>query len=71
MTTSSDRHAIRRAHVLRAPAKTTTVWPGEFIEIDLPEDMSSSGEIFAIEPHFDTRANTTQLWSTPSLVTNV
>lgn len=71
VTTSSDRHVIRRAHVLPVPAKTTTVWPGEFIEIDLPEDMSSSGEILAIEPHVNTRANTTQPCPTPSLVTNV
>ena len=29
-------HSIRRAHVLRAPSHRTTVWPGEFIELEVP-----------------------------------
>ena len=27
-----NRHAVRRAHVLRAPPTNTTVWPGDFDE---------------------------------------
>ena len=33
-----NRHAIRRAHVLRAPSTNTTVWPGEYVEVNLPAD---------------------------------
>jgi len=39
---SLDRHAVCRAHVLRATPHTTTLWPGELIEMVLPNDMSSS-----------------------------
>ena len=35
----STSNAVRRAHVLRAPTSSTTVWPGEFIELTLPKDI--------------------------------
>ena len=41
-------HSVRRAHVLRAPATTTTVWPGEFIELQLPKDISVPDSTLAI-----------------------
>ncbi|KAJ8388921.1 hypothetical protein AAFF_G00126770 [Aldrovandia affinis] len=48
--TSTDRHAVQRAHVLRAPAKST-VWPGEYIELDLPPDLCDVDGELAVEPH--------------------
>ncbi len=34
-----DRHAIRRAHVLRATS-SHTVWPGDFVELELPAEFA-------------------------------
>jgi hypothetical protein len=44
---SDTHHSIRRAHVIRAPPQTSTIWPGEYIEVDVPEDRDQT---FAIEP---------------------
>ena len=48
-----DHHLIRRTRVLRAPQQKTTIWPGEFLELDLPKDISWDEKTFAIEPHVD------------------
>ena len=48
-----NRHVIRRAHVLRAPSTNTTVWPGEYVEVNLPADLSVADSTFALEPRFD------------------
>ncbi|KAJ8369657.1 hypothetical protein SKAU_G00096850 [Synaphobranchus kaupii] len=45
--------AARRAFVLRAPTQSETIWPGEFIEMQLPGDVQSDAE-YAIEPRSDT-----------------
>lgn len=41
--------AAHRAFVLRAPTPSQTVWPGEFLEIQLPDDAQADSE-YAIEP---------------------
>ena len=35
---SSPPTTVRRAFVLRAPTPLKTVWPGEFLEVQLPDD---------------------------------
>ena len=55
--TALNRHAIRRAHVLRAPSTNTTVWPGEFVEVNLPADLFIEDSTFALEPRFDSNSN--------------
>ncbi|KAJ8414133.1 hypothetical protein AAFF_G00067310 [Aldrovandia affinis] len=70
--TSTDRHAVRRAHVLRAPAKST-VWPGDYIELDLPPDLCGVDGELAVEPHIDAlrdQAGTHQ-WPAPTLLRGV
>ncbi|XP_033119239.1 uncharacterized protein LOC117118681 [Anneissia japonica] len=47
--------SVRRACVLRAPEGETTIWPGDFIELDLPPDFSQNDDVFALEPR-DTSA---------------
>ncbi|XP_033099363.1 uncharacterized protein LOC117103012 [Anneissia japonica] len=47
--------SVRRACVLRAPEGETTIWPGDFIELDLPPDFSQNDNVFALEPR-DTSA---------------
>ena len=39
--TSSSRHSVRRAHVLRALPHNTTVWPGDYIELSIPHDTET------------------------------
>ncbi|KAJ8396457.1 hypothetical protein AAFF_G00017630 [Aldrovandia affinis] len=70
--TSTDRHAVRRAHVLRAPAKST-VWPGEYIELDLPPDLCDVDGELAAEPHIDALCDQagTHQWPAPTLLRGV
>ena len=37
---SKTGHGVRRAHVLRAPSKTMTLRPGEFLELALPPQFA-------------------------------
>ena len=46
-------NAVRRTPVLRAPSSSTTVWPGDFIEITLPKGATLDTE-YALEPRPDT-----------------
>ena len=43
---------VRRAFVLRAPIPSKTVWPGEFLEVQLPDDAPVGLE-YALEPRTD------------------
>ena len=73
--TALNRHAFRRAHVLRAPSTNTTVWPGEFVEVNLPADLFIEDSTFALEPRFDSNDNTSvrddDAWPQPSLITSI
>ena len=66
-------HVVRRAHVLRAPRTPTVLWPGEFVEVALPDEIASC-ETLALEPRV-TERNTMHmadpLWPQPSLVSSV
>ena len=67
------RHTVRRADVLRAPSHTTTVWPGEFIELELPPN-SLNDTMLALEPRTYTHARDTShanLWPPPALIQSV
>ena len=43
---------VRRAFVLRVPTRSKTVWPGEFLEVQLPDDAPVGLE-YALEPRTD------------------
>ncbi|CAB3990763.1 Hypothetical predicted protein [Paramuricea clavata] len=64
----------RRALVLRAPPTSTTVWPGEFVEIELPGDAPADTK-YALEPRIDApsvkRLTASQLWPCPNIVSSV
>ncbi len=68
-----SNHTVRRAHVLRAPSHSTTVWPGEFIEVQLPRDVFTNDNLFALEPRIDTSAKSqsSKPWPPPSLIHSV
>ena len=65
---------IRRAFVLRAPTPSKTVWPGEFLEVQLPEDDHPDSE-FSLEPRTDApnlrNLKPSQLWLQLSVVSSV
>ena len=66
-------HAVRRtqAYVLRSSTPATVVWPGEYLEVDLPPDLGHDCTV-AIEARFDTQSSKhtqdTHLWPQPHLV---
>ena len=62
-------HTIRRAHKVRAPSPSITLWPGDFVEIDLQSDMLSSDNTFSVEPHIVTEQSMS--WPEPCLVSSV
>lgn len=70
--TPMDRHAVRRAHILRAQAKTT-VWPGEYIELELPAELRGVEGELAVEPHVGTLQGieSAPYWPTPTLLASV
>ena len=73
-STPSPLPTIRRAFVLRAPAPSKTVWPGEFVEVRLPDDAPPDSE-YALEPRTDAPSShnlkPSQLWPQPSVVSSV
>ena len=44
--------AAHRAIVLRSPPTSTTLWPGEFLEVELPGDAPPDS-VYALEPRTD------------------
>ena len=50
--TKPPHTAVRRAVVLRAPSTSITIWPGEFLEVALPDDVSADND-YALEPRTD------------------
>ena len=73
-STPSPLPTVRRAFVLRAPAPSKTVWPGEFVEVRLPDDAPMDSE-YALEPRTDASSShnlkASQMWPQPSVVSSV
>jgi hypothetical protein len=69
----TGHHTIRLTQALRAPVpNTTTLWPGEFNEIKLPDDMTGSDEYntFSFEPA-SCQYNPLENWPPPSFIDSV
>ena len=58
----------------RAPNTNTTVWPGEFIEIDAPSELLTDATL-AIEPRIDSVSSShlkpTHTWPQPDIVQSI
>lgn len=67
-----SKHAVPRAHILSAPTRAT-LWPGDFVEIDLPHEVTDSDGTFAIGPNFDTLKSDKcrEFWPQPQLLSSV
>ena len=67
-----SHHSIRRASVLRAPNKSTTIWPGDFLKIEVLN--ANYDNTYAIEPRFDTscpQSTSSALWPSLALISSV
>ena len=70
-TTAS--HAVRRAqcYTLRAPPSTTVLWPGDYVELDVPPDLGDDC-VLALQPRTDTPVpkytNPSSIWPEPQIV---
>ena len=67
-------YAVRACHLLRAPNTNTTVWPGEFIEIDSPSELLTDATL-AIEPRMvsvsSSHLKPTHTWPQPDIVQSI
>ena len=62
-------HKIRRAqtYVLRAPPVSTTVWPGEYIQLSIPSALNDL--VVAVEPRYDQKSTEHyQEWPQPAII---
>ena len=70
----STQKAARRAVVPRAPATSTTLWPGDYIEPELPQDLPPKS-LHALEPHSDIPqvhlVTTSELLPPPGIISSV
>ena len=67
----STQQAARHAVVLRAPATSTTLWPGDYIELELPQGLPSDS-LHDLEPRSDIPqvhlVTTSELWLPPGII---
>ena len=68
--TGNSQHRVRRAQVLRSTSQTT-VWPGEFVELKLPDEFQQVDDVFSIEPKYPDAGSAAREWPSPSLVSSV
>ena len=70
----SDSSVRRTQATLLRVSSRRTVWPGDFMELELPEDLADDQE-FVIEPRIDTKFNSgrsvSSLWPDPDMVNSV
>ena len=66
-------YTARRAVVLRAPAISTTIWPGDYVELELPQSLPPDS-LHALEPRTDIPQarliNTSELWPPPGIISS-
>jgi hypothetical protein len=72
---TNNSPTVRRAQscVLHAPSSATTICPGEFIELDVPDSFTCDQPL-ALEPRTDTNtypAKPSQLWPQPDVIKSV
>ena len=67
-------YPVRACHLLRAPNTNTTVWPGEFLEIDTPSELLKDSTL-VIEPRMDSVSSShlkpTHTWPPPGIVQSI
>ena len=68
---ASKPYSIRKvsSHVVRAPSTNTTLYPGDFLNVDVPCDLRDQKEL-AFEPR-STSSAIPSMWPEPAIVTPV
>ena len=69
-SSTEKRHpqpTARRTQIIRAPSKSFTVWPGDFIEVSIPEEDASENSTFALEP----RSEASSSWPPHCLISSI
>ena len=66
----ATNHSVRMAYIARAPSDSTTIWPGEYVDVKIPTDMDSPENVFSIEPHLS-KPDNSPAWPQPSLLYSV
>ena len=65
---------MRSCHVLCAPPTNTTIWPGGFLEVEVPTDFPSDTQL-AIEPRVDSSScrlvKSSHAWPQPNILHTV
>ena len=69
--TSQTHRAVRACHLLRASSVNTTVWLGEFLEVEAPPDLLKDSPL-AIEPRTDSVSSgflkSVHAWPHPDII---
>ena len=65
-TKSKDAPSIRRTSVVRAN-QSVTVWPGDYVELQLSPDKDAADYNIALEPRIDNNHH----WVSPSMLRSV
>ena len=70
----STQQAARRTVILRDPTTSTTLWCGDYIELELPQDLPPH-LLHALEPRSNIPqvhlVTTSELWSPPGIISSV
>ena len=70
----STQQAARHAVVLHAPATSTTLWPGDYVELELPQGLPSDS-LHALESRSDIPqvhlVTTSELWLPHGIISSV
>ncbi len=67
----AKNHTVRCATLLRAPPISTTIWPGEFLELSVPDDLHEHDDLI-IEPRATSnKSQTHNGWPSPDIVQQV
>ena len=63
--------SARLVSILRAPARKSTIWPGDYIEVNIPEDMvlGDNPLEYALEPNTINRPNMS--WPAPVILSSL
>ena len=74
-TESKSENASRKVchtnvYLIRTPPVTTTIWPGDFIEVPIPPELNEKTEL-AIVPRYHKMLKASNAWPTPEYITPV
>ena len=68
---TTGSHSVRRAqsYILRAASSSTVVWPGKYVELDVPPDLGEDC-VLALQPRSDAPMpkNTSCFWPEPQIL---